>query len=120
MLTKLEWEEKIFKDYFDKYQEVFPKEVRSKWWNSKNNMHLTEYGFRIFNKCDIKFYAFDIDSKFRWRAISIIGLARMPSPYYQDGLKLYIVEEEHAVFLKMLDLDVDTFCREFLRNEIVQ
>lgn len=55
MLTKIEWEEKIYKEYFDKYQLELPKDNYKEKLFINGCMHLTEYGYKIFKKVGVKF-----------------------------------------------------------------
>jgi hypothetical protein len=126
MLTKIQWQEKIYKDYFDIHHMELPILDHLTWWNKGKGMHLSSDGFFRFNQVKIEFHKFVIDYSTTWNGLIILGLARMPSPYYCDHYpknhsELYIVEQEYAVLLKMLDSDLETFAKEFLKkNEIIQ
>jgi len=125
MLTKLQWEVKIYQDYRDIYKMELPILDNLSWWIKGKGMHLTADGFFRFNQVKIEFYKFEIDYNTIWSGSIVLGLAKMPCPYYCDHNKnqksslLYIVEQQYAVLLKMLDLDLNTFTKEFIKNEIV-
>jgi hypothetical protein len=120
-LTKLEWEEKVFKHLTETLGlKILPIE-KALWWTSVTGMRLTKSGLNRFQQIGIVFYKYN-GTIFPWTASITLGLTRMPSPYYLSGktggmmseYEFFIPDEELAMLLVFMDKDLSLFAKGFI------
>lgn len=121
LLTKFEWTEKVYREYFRIHGiELNPGEDKFWWYRistSNKYMRLSEKGFERFKSVKIVFYEFTIPLEIILTPIILIGLSRMPSPYYfyfnSSKSTLYIAEEQIALLFSLQD-NIELFAQGYV------
>jgi hypothetical protein len=132
-LSKSEWEQKIKEKIIDFFENTDVKEFTDKdmkvmWWvspvNTVSGMRLTEMGYNWFTKAGIVFHKYECSVP-AWNGALLLGLSRMPCPYFiesssklgnfDEHFTFCIPDEEYAMMLMFLNNDLIQFAKGFLR-----
>lgn len=121
-LTKYEWEKKIAGYHADIIGTAIPPEEFQLWWYRKNDigLRLNRMGLERFQQAEIKFNKYEVHIP-TWTGSLILGLNRMPAPFYIEPLAkysvdydFYISDEEYAMLLMFMDNNLILFAKGFL------
>jgi hypothetical protein len=114
-LTQIEWTDKIYKELYRKNGSI-PSENNKTWWVSSQNLRLTKLGLQRFEEAGITIYSIPYESP-KMTLGSRLGLSRIPSPFYYDSEKFCFTDDQSTILFKLLDCDLNTFAREFTRDD---
>lgn len=120
-ITKKEWEDKVYKQYYSLFNVQLPVGEYKVWWRSPTSFRLSQLGFARFKQANIYFFKFDIPQTIKWTGGLILKLSKMPCPHFfsqHQESALYYTDKHYAVMIKLIDLDLDTLLKEF-ENENV-
>lgn len=86
-------------------------------------LRLSQEGLSAFKLSGEKFYEHPLSNIKKLDGGTIIGLGRIPSPYFislnskREMTTIYILEPEISMLMKMLDNDLFQLAQQFFRNE---
>ena len=121
--TRDQWIVEVEQNLIEKRCQNFISTTKSSWWfyyNNSNNYHLSKIGFECFKLAEINMYYFSFDEDQYINSTIILGLSRMPTPYYlltdRSGkmIQLWLADANLAMLLKLMDSDLNLFAKGFL------